>query len=312
MPEEKETEGPKPVVTEEEIERIIKELEKREEERRRAFEEERKRLEAERRRLEAEKAKKIEPIAPPPKVAPPPEIPPPQVPKPPIPPPLAPKPEIPKPKKPIVIFFKYFFLFILLVVLFHLGLNYYSFFLQAKYTYKINIKKQSPPSSFNLPVVPETNEINLSDSLIIPKIQVDAPIIWQVEIENIIKEAQNGVVHLKGSALPTEEGKIILFGHSSSYPWQKTQYGKVFALLDRLKPEDQIAIVYQKKKYLFKVTKKSIVSPEDVKVLTDQEPGLILITCWPIGTSLKRLVIFASEIEKPTESVSELFLPILP
>lgn len=248
MPEEKEK--PKPIVSEDEIERIIKELEKKEEER------------------------KIVPPSPP-------------------------------KKHPFKTFFKYCFLFIFLFLLFYLGLNYQSVILQAKYLYKTQIKGQAPPSSI-------TGEINLIDTLIIPKIQVSAPIIWEIEQKDILEKLKQGVVHFKGSALPSEEGNVVMTGHSSSYPWQKGKYDQVFALLDKLTPSDTILIVYNKERYYYEVTGKKIIKPDDLKILTNKESSLTLISCWPLGTSFRRLVVFAQQTEKPPKSLPEGSLPTVP
>jgi LPXTG-site transpeptidase (sortase) family protein len=282
MPEEKEE--PKPVVSEDEIERIIKELEKKEEERRRQFD-------LEKKEREKQKPVTVKPPKPELLTQPPPEI-----------------SEIIK-RHPYREFFKYLFLFLFIFAAIYFGFNYQSFLIQVKYIYKTDIKGIAPPSVFNLPETPETGEVNLVDSLIIPKIQVQVPIIWQVESNDILKELKNGVTHLKGTALPNEEGNLAIFGYSSNYPWQRGKYNQVFALLDKLDPKDKILIVYQKKKYFYEVTDKKIIKPEDVKILSNKESSLTLVTGWPLGINLKRLIVYAQQTEKPPESLPENLLP---
>lgn len=207
---------------------------------------------------------------------------------------------------------KYLGLFIILFFVFYFGLNFQSYFLKAKYSYNVEIKGK-PILLNNLPYIADTakdSEINLPDSLIIDKIQVNAPILWQVEPQDVLKGLDDGIVHFKGTALPNDiDGNIALTGHSSSYPWQKTKYGQVFTLLDKLEVRDQITVIYKKKKYLYEVTNKKVVKPEQVEVLNSNEARLTLITCWPIGTTLKRLVVQARQIEKPSAPSQELFLP---
>jgi len=86
----------------------------------------------------------------------------------------------------------------------------------------------------------------------------------------------------------------------------------VFALLGNLKPNDEIVIIYKRKKYVYKVTNQKIIEPSDIQVLSSKEARLTLITCWPVGTSLKRLAVFANQTEKPLPAPTELLLPTSP
>jgi len=299
------------VITEEEIERIIKDLEKKEEERQKIF--------AKQQRWFRKAPLSFQPTPQPtPKTKSQPVL------KPLItkpskkpflttspPSPLSSQPLLKNPKPnptptPILLFFKYFALFLFLAIISYFGLNYKSYFLSSKYTINVDVKKQP---SLILPSIPETEEVNLPDSIIIPKINVNAPIIWQVEDRDIINKLDEGVVHFKGTALPNEAGNTALTGHSSSYPWRKTKYGQVFSLLGKLESKDEIIIIFNKKKYFYEVEGKDIVSPYDVQVLTTKNSKLTLITCWPIGTTLKRLVIYANQTRKPQPPSKDLFLP---
>jgi LPXTG-site transpeptidase (sortase) family protein len=51
------------------------------------------------------------------------------------------------------------------------------------------------------------------------------------------------------------------------------------------------------------VTERAVVKPGDVKTLNSRDPGkkeLSLMTCWPIGTTLERIIIFA-ELEEASK-----------
>lgn len=91
-------------------------------------------------------------------------------------------------------------------------------------------------------------------------------------------------------------GNAFIFGHSSNYPWVKSDYNDIFALLDNLETGDEIIVYYNQKKYTYLVTDRAVVKPGDVKTLESRDPNkkeLSLMTCWPIGTTLERLIIFA-------------------
>ena len=106
-----------------------------------------------------------------------------------------------------------------------------------------------------------------------------------------------------GTAEPGDKGNVFIFGHSSNYPWVKSDYNSIFALLDELQNGDEIIIYYFQKKYVYKVTDRAIVKPGDVKTLESRNPDkkeLSLMTCWPIGTTLERIILFA-ELQENTD-----------
>ena len=75
----------------------------------------------------------------------------------------------------------------------------------------------------------------------------------------------------------------------------KGNYNEIFALLDHLEYGDEVIIYYGQKKFTYVIREKKVVRPGDVKAL-EREGGkkeLSLMTCWPIGTTLKRLLVFA-------------------
>ena len=72
----------------------------------------------------------------------------------------------------------------------------------------------------------------------------------------------------------------------------------MFVLLDKLAPGDTISLDYQSHRYTYQVTDSKVVEPTDVGVLSStSSPTLTLITCTPPGTSLRRLVVTAKQID---------------
>ena len=110
-----------------------------------------------------------------------------------------------------------------------------------------------------------------------------------------MQELEKGVVRYPGTSKPGETGNAFIFGHSSNYPWMKGEYNSVFALLDQLSFGDEIIVYYNQKKFTYIIREKKVVKPGNVKVLERDETKkeLSLMTCWPIGTTLNRLIIFA-------------------
>ncbi|MGE3278843.1 MAG: sortase [Candidatus Altimarinota bacterium] len=118
--------------------------------------------------------------------------------------------------------------------------------------------------------------------------------------ENKIQEVlREGVVHYPYTANPDQYGNVFLTGHSSYYPWDKGRYKDIFALLHKLEIGDEYSIYYKGEKYTYRVKEKFEVKPDDVSVLeqpTDQKIST-LMTCTPVGTVLRRLIVKAELVE---------------
>lgn len=133
-----------------------------------------------------------------------------------------------------------------------------------------------------------------NNTLLIPKIGVKAPVQWGVSSENILDSLQNGLVHIQNTGLPGEKKNIFITGHSSNYWWKEGSYNTVFSLLGELSPGDEIFIVYKGKIEKFSVSETKEVGKKEVDgfVEADQEQ-LTLMTCVPVGTNLRRLLVIA-------------------
>jgi len=139
-----------------------------------------------------------------------------------------------------------------------------------------------------------------SDYLLkIEKIAVSVPVIFNVDggDENKYYPAlKNGVAHLQETPKPGEKGNSVIFGHSSQVTDKNSKYAEVFAKLNDLKLNDEIKYLDKKKnkETVYKVIEKKIVVPEEVSVVENSsDTRLTLITCWPIGSNEKRLVVVA-------------------
>jgi len=151
--------------------------------------------------------------------------------------------------------------------------------------------------------LPNTSTQGTEESLFfisIPKINAHAPIIDNIDPwnEKEYKEAlKKGVALAKGFVSPGENGTIYIFAHSSGSPWELTSYNTVFFRLGELQKNDQIIIKKDGKGYRYSVREIKEVWPGEVKTVTENSGNtLILQTCTPIGTSLKRLLVFASPV----------------
>ncbi len=135
--------------------------------------------------------------------------------------------------------------------------------------------------------------------LVIPSINVDAPILWDIPLVDALNGLQRGVVQAHESVAPDEDGRTFIIGHSAGYWWNDNPWTKVFALLDHLEPNDLIFLKHEGVTYGYRVTGEEIVAPSDVHVVRDETlttNQLTLMTCTPVGTTLNRLIIYAEPI----------------
>ncbi len=170
--------------------------------------------------------------------------------------------------------------------------------IQANLHYRFS-KPKATPSATAEPTA-QTTAVAPGSVVIVPKISVNAPIQFPPTLDEsqIQLSLRDGVAHYAGTALPGQQGNVVLFGHSSNDWWEPGNYKFVFALLDRLAAGDTVQINYESRKYVYQVTNSVVVAPTDFSVIqATPEPTLTLITCTPPGTSWKRLVVHAKQIE---------------
>ena len=148
-----------------------------------------------------------------------------------------------------------------------------------------------------------SNSVGQEPKLIIPKINVDAPVIYGVGNDNAsqLKAMAKGVAHFSipgANAVPGQNGNTVLSGHSSNDLFDTGDYKFIFAQLDKLKQGDVIYANYNGTRYTYNVTRTEVVMPNQVNrvQIGADKPMLTLITCVPLGTAEKRLLVFAEQI----------------
>lgn len=143
--------------------------------------------------------------------------------------------------------------------------------------------------------------VNSYFSIVIPKIGAKASIIANVDagVEAEYRDAlKEGVAHAKGTYFPGQGKNVFLFAHSTNGDWNVTRYNAIFYLLRKLEEGDKFIVFFADHKYEYVVHQKLVTDPKDVSWLADDGTGekLVLQTCDPPGTTLKRLLIIARPI----------------
>lgn len=159
------------------------------------------------------------------------------------------------------------------------------------------------------PEVRALTPVDADFGIIIPKIAANAKVIPEVDAGdyNAYMEAlRKGVAHALGTNFPGEGGNIYLFAHSTDNFWNVGRYNAVFYLLKEIEAGDEVDLFFKGVRYIYIVDKKEIVDPSAVSFLTEatQSEQLTLQTCWPPGTTLKRLVVIAKPIAQTNQANS--------
>lgn len=187
---------------------------------------------------------------------------------------------------------------------------------------KHNFKNQviiAPPENTSVPIADNVQESSLyteqkkltfiqkydlsanldwNFSLIIPKIGLNSKIIPNIDPSNkdeYMEALKGGVAHAKFTAFPSEEGIVYIFGHSTDYPWNIQTFNALFYSIKDLQENDQIFVLYNNKPYVYKTLYQKIIDEDNLVYLNAQTNAkmLVLQTCYPPGTTLKRLIVVA-------------------
>jgi len=138
------------------------------------------------------------------------------------------------------------------------------------------------------------------------KVGISAPVEWEVtySAKNLKVALQSGLAHVKGSALPGSNGTALITGHSSNLGWAKGSYKTVFAPLLKSELDDKFSVQYNGTTYEYQVTEVYEVDPGQVELLAGKDGvAMRLITCTPLGTDKRRLIIDAKQLN-PEQSGS--------
>jgi len=121
----------------------------------------------------------------------------------------------------------------------------------------------------------------------VPRLQYSTPVIEGDDTATL----QRAVGHLPDTPMPWDAGNSAIAGHRDG----------LFRPLKDVKIGDEIRFRTTRDEYRYRVTKTSIVKPDDLSVLAAQpDPAtLTLITCYPfyyVGSAPKRFVVHAARL----------------
>ncbi|MBR3269725.1 sortase [Candidatus Saccharibacteria bacterium] len=154
-----------------------------------------------------------------------------------------------------------------------------------------------------------TQTVSADPRLIIPKLNIDVPINFNIALSDVMEAMNHGVAHYRingASAFPGEIGNFVITGHSAGDVYSSNPYKYIFSGLERLEDGDLIYVNYNSVRYTYKVTGKQVIEPSNVAALMIQtdRPMITLVTCTPLGSSRYRLLVSGEQISPSYEGAS--------
>ena len=121
--------------------------------------------------------------------------------------------------------------------------------------------------------------------LSIPAIGIDVAVVKSTTADAL----KGGPGHFSDTALPGQGETVAIAGH-------RTTYGAPFRNIDELDEGDVLLVKRQGEEFRYEVTKKRIVDPGEVGILSGKGERLLLTTCHPVFSASQRLVVYARPV----------------
>ncbi len=154
-----------------------------------------------------------------------------------------------------------------------------------------------------------STEVSDEPRMIFPRFNIDVPVAYENTMGSTAKETHDlqmaamykGVAYFGAqgfNAHPGEKGNFAISGHSSNDVTDSGAAKFVFAPLLKARVGDQFMLNYQGTRYTYSIKKIVEVAPTDVSALQvgSDKPMATLITCTPLGTADRRLLLFGEQI----------------
>jgi sortase A len=135
-------------------------------------------------------------------------------------------------------------------------------------------------------------------SLKIEALGLDVRVLPNIDAANPVSYGpalKQGVAHAKGSAFPGQGKLVYIFGHSTNYEWFVAELNAVFYQLKDLEPGDTVVVSQGDKRLAYAVREIKIIEADETTYIEEHldDDWLVLQTCYPPGTTWKRLIVIA-------------------
>jgi sortase A len=140
--------------------------------------------------------------------------------------------------------------------------------------------------------------------VVLPKLEAPLPLVYSETLEEnqIQEDLKRGAVVLPLGTTFGEAGNVVVTAHSSGSA-AFGPYRSAFAKLSEINEGEEFSVTTPTGTYTYRVFGKEIVWPHQVDHLPqDDRSTVTLVTCWPLWTNFKRLLVHSELIK--TEPVT--------
>jgi LPXTG-site transpeptidase (sortase) family protein len=150
----------------------------------------------------------------------------------------------------------------------------------AEVLYRLNLVLDGNLDKFRDTTQPTSNEYTIT----IPKLNIidlNVSFANPHNSQSALDVLKYGLGHYL--ATPGSGQKMVLFGHSSGYGWDNSNYKQVLRQIDKLDTGDKIYVNYHEKGYVYQIFNKEVMSATLLEaVMKDYGyEEMALYTCWP-------------------------------
>lgn len=128
----------------------------------------------------------------------------------------------------------------------------------------------------------------------IAKISIPSIGVTRTVVESVaLSQLKRGPGHYPETPLPGQKGNVAIAGH-------RTTYGQPFHNIDKVEKGDQILFTTDQGQFVYEVTEKFVVKPNQVEILRDTSDNRVtLIACHPKYSASERLIVVGKLAGKP-------------
>lgn len=139
---------------------------------------------------------------------------------------------------------------------------------------------------------------SIPGKIVIAANNITVPLTWTKDVKDFDNDLKKGAVHYPGTAMPGQMGTAYVSGHSSGYIWDSSPYKTIFAGLGAVKDGTSFTLTATQKNgkqvvFHYVVAGRGEYKADDQAQFANTADSVVaLSTCWPVGTTARRLVLY--------------------
>ncbi len=158
------------------------------------------------------------------------------------------------------------------------------------------VRREQTRSLYPALPAPETDHSEAGNWIRIPSIDVQVPLVLSSSMKDkdVLATLSEGAALYPNGVLPGQLGNVFIAAHSTGEPW-KGKYRFAFLKINEVEPGHFIHLDWNGTRYTYTITGSDIVTPSpDFKISSSRPvPTVMLMACWPLWTTDKRMLLKA-------------------